>query len=177
MPAKHTLHAGALALAVTGVLVWGAAAAAAHPKERDDPLRVGAREVQTQFLDLGAPGPTLGDQTVFSERLSLRGREAGTSGGVCTVTGATPPYRVLTAQCVVSLSLRRGQITLQGLIETQGPTDPGPFRLAITGGTGAYSGAEGTARFRRVTRRRGVYTLRIETDGEDRGGHHRKRRH
>ena len=36
-----------------------------------------------------------------------------------------PPYTTITAQCVATLSLERGQITLQGLVEFQGEDDPG----------------------------------------------------
>ena len=63
---------------------------------------------------------------MFSEVLRERGREVGTSGGVCTVTEAVPPYTVAAFHCVATLSLRRGQITLQGLVEIQGEDDPGP---------------------------------------------------
>jgi hypothetical protein len=41
---------------------------------------------------------------------------------------------------VATASLPQGQITVQGLIDF---TDPGPFTLAITGGTGAYRTARG----------------------------------
>ena len=85
---------------------------------------------------------------MISETLSRRNRDVGMSGVVCTTVHAMAPYDVLTWQCLVTLSLERGQITLQGLIEIQGEEDMGPFTLAITGGTDKYSGASGTARFR-----------------------------
>jgi hypothetical protein len=69
---------------------------------------------------------------------------------VCTVVQAIAPYDVLTFHCVGTLSLRGGQITLQGLIEVQGEDDPGPFLVAITGGTGKYRGAGGEAKVRDV---------------------------
>ena len=101
-------------------------------------LRIVATEIQFEFLDLGTPGPSLGDELVFSERLSRRGRSIGVSGVVCTATQVEPPYDDLMFHCVGTLKLRRGQITLQGLIEVQGEDDPGPFTVAITGGTGRY---------------------------------------
>jgi hypothetical protein len=124
-------------------------------------VRVFAKEIQSEFLDLGTTGPSLGDELVFSELLSIRNREVGTSGGVCTMTEGTAPYDVITSQCVVTLSLRKGQITLQGLVETQGEDDPGPFTLAITGGTGAYIDAGGVATFRELGDGDGVYKLRF----------------
>jgi hypothetical protein len=68
---------------------------------------------------------------------------------------------VLTLHCVATLSLRRGQITLQGLIEVQGEGDSGPFTVAITGGTGAFFGAGGEARIRNVSDMVSVYKLRF----------------
>ena len=43
------------------------------------------------------------------------------------VTETVPPYTVAAFHCVATLSLGRGQITLQGLVEVQGEDDPGPF--------------------------------------------------
>ena len=113
-------------------------------------LRIVATETQSEFLDLGTPGPSLGDELVLSERLSRRGRPVGVSGVVCSATQVEPPYDDLMFHCVATLKLRRGQITLQGLIEVQGEDDPGPFTVAITGGTGRYSGAGGKAVIREV---------------------------
>jgi hypothetical protein len=157
---KLGIHAAALLIAVCAMLAFGSTVAAAHGKHKNT-LRLVATENQSDFIDLGAPGPSLGDEVVISERLSRHGREVGESGIVCVVTEATPPYDVLTLHCVATLSLRRGQITLQGLIEVQGMGDSGPFTVAITGGTGAFFGAGGEARIRNVSDMRSVYTLRF----------------
>jgi hypothetical protein len=45
-----------------------------------------------------------------------------------------------TDQCVATLSLPKGQITVQGLVDRTGPM---PVTLAITAGTGAYRTAHG----------------------------------
>jgi allene oxide cyclase-like protein len=166
--------AAALAIVVLGVLAFGSSAAAADGKGKKT-LKLIGRESQSEFLDLGTPGPSLGDQLVFSEVLFRRGRgEVGMSGVVCTVTEALPPYDVLTFHCVATLSLRRGQITLQGLVEAQGMDDPGPFRVAITGGTGAFRAAGGEARVRFPRPMRSVYKLRF--DSKDKEKHKKKRR-
>ena len=142
-------RAAVAAIVTLGMLVLSSGTAAADGKgkgkHKGDTLRLVATTLQEEFLDLGAPGPSLGDELVFSEVLRERGREVGTSGAVCVVTEAVPPYTVLMFHCVATLSLRRGQITLQGLVEVQGEDDPGPFIVAITGGTGAYRGAGGEA--------------------------------
>jgi hypothetical protein len=161
-----------LAVVALGVLVFGTGVAAAHG-DRDKTLRLGAELLQEEFVDNGVAGPSLGDEIVFSEALFKGRRDVGTSGGVCTITQGEPPYEIVTLQCVVTLSLRAGQITLQGLNEVQGEDDPGPFRLAITGGTGKYRGAGGQATFRVRDSGLGVYRLRF--DGRKKHGHHRGR--
>jgi hypothetical protein len=162
------LYTAALAVVALGVLVSGTTVASAHGGGKKT-LRIVATEIQSEFLDLGDSGPSLGDELVFSERLSVHGREVGTSGVVCTVTQAVPPYDVLMFHCVGTLSLRRGQITLQGLIEVQGEDDPGPFSAAITGGTGAFRGAGGEAVILQVGATTSIYKLRFDSGRK----HHR----
>ena len=135
-------------------------------------LRVVGTELQSEFLDLGTTGPSLGDELIFSESLAVNGRDVGMSGVVCTVTHAMAPYDVLTYQCVGTLSLRRGQITGQGLLEVQGEDDPGPWAVAITGGTGAYRGASGEIRVR-GTDAGNNYTVRFDSKHKHHGRHHR----
>jgi hypothetical protein len=165
---KRRLYAGMLAVVVLGVLMSGPAVAAADAKGKRA-LRIVATELQFQFLDFTTPGPSLGDELVFSERLSRRGRSVGVSGVVCTATQVEAPYDDLMFHCVGTLKLRRGQITLQGLIEVQGEDDPGPFTVAITGGTGRYKGAGGKAVIREVSPTRSVYKLRFTSSKK----HHR----
>jgi allene oxide cyclase-like protein len=160
MRTKRRLYAGVLAVVVLGLLMSAPAVAAANGKGKRA-LRIVATEIQSQFLDLGTPGPSLGDELVFSERLSRHGRSIGVSGGVCTATLVEPPYDDLMFHCVATLKLKRGQITLQGLIEVQGEEDPGPFKVAITGGTGRYVGAGGKAVVRDVSPTKSVYKLRF----------------
>lgn len=172
MRTRFRFFAAVLAIAVLGVLVSGTGIASAHGKGKKT-LRLVATEIQSEFLDVGAAGPSLGDRLVFSERLTRKGREVGTSGVVCTITQTTPPYDVFTFQCVGTLSLRRGQITLQGLLEIQGEDDRGPFTVAITGGTGAYRGASGQATVRQVSDTMSVYKLRF--DAKDKKHKHHRR--
>ena len=163
-----------LAIVVLGAFLTVTGVANAHDGKRS--LRLVATEVQSESLDLGAPGPSLGDELIISESLAWRGRDVGTSGIVCTVTHATPPYDVLTFHCVATLSLRRGQITLQGLIEVQGEDDNGPWRVAITGGTGAFRGAGGEA-IVRGTDTGMIYMLRFDSPRKSHHHHHHGRHH
>lgn len=176
MRTKFGVYAAVVAIVALGSLIFGSAVAAADGKGKDKrTLRIVAVEKQFNFLDLGDPGPTLGDEIVFSEFLRIRGRGVGESGVVCVVTQAMPPYDVLTFHCVATLSLRRGQITLQGLVEVQGEDDPGPFTVAITGGTGKFRCASGEAVIRDVSDTRSVYKLRFDKKC-DRGKDDRKKK-
>jgi hypothetical protein len=170
---KLKVYPAVLAIAALGVFLFATGVASAHGGGKQT-LTLVATELQSEFLDLGATGPSLGDELVISESLEQRGRDVGMSGVVCTVTHAMAPYDVLTFHCVATLSLRRGQITLQGLIEVQGEDDPGPFIVAITGGTGAYRGAGGEAVVRE-TSFGSVYKLRFDSRKKHHGrrGHHR----
>jgi hypothetical protein len=159
---KFGVLTAALAIVVLGALTFGSAIAAAHGKHKRV-LRVVATQNQFQPVDVAPAGPSLGDEFVFSETLTRHGREVGVSGVVCTATEVTPPYEVTTFHCVATLSLRRGQITLQGLVEIQGEGDMGPFTVAITGGTGAYRGAGGEARIRDVSPTTAVYKLFLDS--------------
>ncbi len=161
MRTKFRLIAALVAIVALAVLVSAPAASANAGGKKFKILRIVAELKQDEFLD-GDNGPSLGDQLVLSERLFIRGRQVGESGVVCFVTQAMPPYDVLTFKCEAVLSLRKGQITLQGLIEVQGEDDPGPFRLAITGGTGAFRCASGEAVVRVRTETRTVYRLRLD---------------
>jgi hypothetical protein len=165
---KLGIHAVVLAIVAIGLLAFGSTAMANGKQQRT--LRLVATQNQSEFLDLGTPGPSLGDELIISETLSRRGHEVGESGVVCTVTEVTPPYAVLTLHCVATLSLRKGQITLQGLIEVQGETDMGPFVVAITGGTGAFRGAGGEATVRGVSETMSIYKLRFDSPNS----HHKK---
>ena len=171
MRAKFWIHAAVLAITALGVLVFGSTAAMAHGKSKS--LKLIGTPIQSEFLDLGAPGPSLGDEFIASETLFRRGHEVGEAGIVCTATEVVPPYDVQTFHCVGTLSLRKGQITLQGLIEVQGMDDPGPFTVAITGGTGKFRGASGEARIRDRANDTTVYKLKFDPAKKKHKKHHR----
>jgi hypothetical protein len=133
-------------LAVASITLASAASPTASVANADDKDRVQvidlvARNVQGASLDLGEQGDSLGDQLVFSNNLFRAGKKVGTSGGICTMVRLVPRVSV-TFQCVGTLSLPRGQITVQGLVSFP-EGDQTPFFVAITGGTEAYRTAHG----------------------------------
>jgi hypothetical protein len=136
----------ALVLAVASITLASAAPPPASVANADNSDRVQvihlvSRVDQETFLDLGDQGESLGDQIVFSDNLFRGGKKVGISGATCTLVRLVPRVSV-TFQCVGTLSLPRGQITVQGLVSFP-EAEQAPFLVAITGGTGAYRTAHG----------------------------------
>jgi hypothetical protein len=77
--------------------------------------------------------PRTGDRIVFGDRIS--GDETGIDRAACTVVGRG------SLLCTIQVQLARGTLSAQGLVPQRSHGTP----VAITGGTGAYDGASGTA--------------------------------
>ena len=88
------------------------------------------------MLDLGAPGPSSGDQQIITMDVFKGAKRIGESHVVCTVV------RPGTAQCENVTTLPGGQIAAAGVV-TQAQEETSPFTQAISGGTGAYRTAHG----------------------------------
>lgn len=99
-------------------------------------IRVLSTNTEEAFVDVGEPDFSLGDAFIFTSDLTKHGRSVGHTGVVCTITSVAREE----SQCVGTAWLRKGQITIQGLVAGE----PEVFAFPITGGTGAYEGAEGT---------------------------------
>lgn len=105
------------------------------------------------FIDAGERGFSLGDSFVFSSRLTRQGETVGHTGVVCTITSV----RMEESQCVGTAWLRRGQISIQGLLAGE----PEEFEFPITGGTGAFEGAGGTLVVREISNTKERLTFHI----------------
>ena len=79
--------------------------------------------------------PRQGDRFGFGS--TVTGDDTGIDRGVCTAIGKNQ------ALCNVEERLAKGTLSAQGLVSLSGRANKTPF--AITGGTGAYDGARGTA--------------------------------
>jgi hypothetical protein len=84
--------------------------------------------------------PRQGDRFGFGS--TVTGDDTGRNRGICTVIGTQ-------GLCIVHEALSKGTITAQGLVALRGKAKNVPF--TITGGTGAYDGAGGTALVTDVT--------------------------
>jgi hypothetical protein len=111
-------------------------------------LRFYAPTVQFKLIDLGDTGFSLGDESVFSDDLltAPNGKPLGFDGGTCTVVRVKDAgTQTGTVQCLVTFSLRDGQITTQSLSDVANGGLSGTQPAAITGGTGRYRKARGQA--------------------------------
>lgn len=121
-------------------LTGGAVAPALGSSDREDGDRdvisVVSTNTEESFVDVGDQGFSLGDEFVFASRLTWRGQTVGHTGVVCTITSVQRQE----SQCLGTARLQHGQIAIQGLVAGE----PETFNFPITGGTGAYEGAEGT---------------------------------
>jgi hypothetical protein len=79
--------------------------------------------------------PRQGDRFGFGSRAT--GDDTGISRGLCTVISKNQ------ALCNIEERLAKGTLSAQGLVNLSARANKLPF--AITGGTGAYDGARGTA--------------------------------
>jgi hypothetical protein len=116
-------------------LALSAAGASAHDNGKTLQLTGKALGPPT-LLDLGAPGPSTGDQQIITMDVFKGAKRIGESHVVCTVV------RAGVAQCDNVTSLPGGQLVATGLV-TDAQEETSPFVQAITGGTGAYRNAHG----------------------------------
>ena len=95
------------------------------------------RPFAENYVDVGSPGPGIGDMLVFQDQiLDRRGRQVGVEGGTCTITALLADG--FQTHCVGTVSLPAGQIAFQGLV-----SDAPEKRMAVVGGTGRYRTAAG----------------------------------
>jgi hypothetical protein len=157
--ARRAAIIGSAALAVA---VGTAGAAAAGPRGTAAPdartLTVFAFDINNGGPDPGfipVPGTSRssfaqGDELIINDQLTLPELAGkgfpiiGHDSGVCTLTRLPErDARQTYASCVVTAVVRGGSLTVQGILGFHGQ-QPLPATLAVTGGTGRYTGAAGT---------------------------------
>jgi Allene oxide cyclase barrel like domain len=120
-------------------------------------FRVTATVTEVNQIDLGATGPSLGDEIVFSGKLLQGGHQIGHQGAV----GTTVSLQRNEAQFIATYSFRGGQITAQALVILGSPA---PYEVSITGGTGKYQGVKGEIHVlpATATNPNGILTFHLE---------------
>jgi hypothetical protein len=119
-----------IATIAAGALV-AAGPASADPQE----LKVIEHATTDAVTDTGAKGDSAGDVLTFANEVfdADNKNKVGTDQGHCIRTVAGKAW-----ECFWTLSLDKGQLTVEGPFY-----DAGDSVLAITGGTGAFAGAQG----------------------------------
>jgi hypothetical protein len=123
---RLTLAAGAAAVATAAVLAASGSAQTAPTTLH----LVSKHDASVGYFPKGRPRS--GDGVGFGDKIS--GDESGFDRGACTIIGR----KML---CTIQVQLSKGTLSAQGLLPQKSHDNP----VAITGGTGAYDGARGTA--------------------------------
>ena len=97
------------------------------------------KSLQPTFVDTGKPGPSAGYLAVIHDGVKLNGALVGSYNQVCTLAALGSSPFTSEFECVGSITLKDGMITMAG------PFVPAKAEqaAAITGGTGAYLTAHG----------------------------------
>ena len=140
MPRRTILVVLALAvLALAGTAYAGTPGKGPKP-QRTIVLLEASTSPAPAFIDLGDPGPSVGDEVVITDGLTFEdGTPAGKFSQVCTLTEPAANPMNGTFECIGSITLENGTLTIAG------PFSPGAAEQAqaVTGGTGAFRGARG----------------------------------
>jgi hypothetical protein len=151
-----TITAAVVALAAATLVGTTSGSGAAAPGQR---FTLGATTTHETLLDLGTPEDPTGNQFVSAHDLYRGDRLVGHSGASCQVIDEVTPAQ-LRVQCVASLSLPQGHLTAQGL--AIGSEDGRkPLVLAITGGTGRFTGAGGNVVVRQLDPQHSRYIVTL----------------
>ena len=128
-------------------------------------MRLTASSFADRDFDVRPRGISLGDNFVATENLFRGGKKVGEDHGTCEITRLEPKRgkaKTGGLQCLVTLVLPEGQITLQGArTAVLASQEPPRFVLAVTGGTGAFRNARGTVRIVDLNRTDSRLTVRL----------------
>jgi len=145
-PMRKLLPIAAVALtALTLTTLSSASATPSHPTypPKKQVFTITTKVLEQANVDVGTPGPSLGDSNVITEDAYRDGKRVGTSDLTCTILRLQlAPKFAFTGQCLNTTSLPGGQITAQGSV-TSDQIEKVPFEQVITGGTGIYKGVGG----------------------------------
>jgi hypothetical protein len=134
---RSLIPVGVAAAVLAGAPLASAGTGSTHgTHQRAEIIQLVAKQTQSQTIDVGKKGHSLGDQLVIAEDLYRNGKKIGDHAVVCTYVHTSPDE----LQCLGTFALPQGQITGQALLHLPAASS---VDVAITGGSGAYSGAGG----------------------------------
>jgi Allene oxide cyclase barrel like domain len=129
-----------LSLIALPILAFGATTAHADKHGNGGDFKLTGKVVGFTKIDLGDPGPSVGDQQIITMDVFAGPKRLGESHVVCTSVRMDAAGSI--AQCDNVTHLPNGDIVATGLV-TSAQEETSPFGQAITGGTGAYKQAHG----------------------------------
>ena len=139
----------AVALAAGAVAAAAAAVIASAGSAKGTPTTLNlVGTIQTNIGFAPDHQPRQGDR--FGGGSEITGDDTGVQRSVCSLIGKR-------ALCNAQLNLSRGRLSAQGLVPDE--TDHTP--IPITGGTGAYDGASGTAFATQLSRTKTRFDVRL----------------
>jgi hypothetical protein len=134
---RSLISVAAAALVLAGAQLASASTGSAQgAHQRAEIIQLVAKQTQSQTVDTGQKGHSLGDELVIAEDLYQNGKKVGDHAVVCTYVHIGPD----SLQCLGTFALPQGQITGQALLHLPSHS---AVDVAITGGSGAYNGAGG----------------------------------
>jgi hypothetical protein len=121
--------------ALVAMAIGGASFASASSEGGGRTIVVIEKTTSQHFLDLGQPGPTVGDEFFFGSQFwnPAQTHQVGSNHGYCVFESKT------LAHCVGTAHVAGGTLEFAGEATTTGQNST----IAITGGTGALNAAEG----------------------------------
>ena len=131
-----------LPLVVLAVAVTASGVLASSELTRPGVVRITSRELARELVDLGAVGPTAGDQLVVSRLLFNRRittRALGHEELLCTYLGRGGVLGGGSRSCTITFYLPEGRLVVAG-----GVHNLLLFTLPVVGGTGIYDNVGGT---------------------------------
>src|SRR5207248_351840 len=126
-----TLAAAVIAVASVTLAAASPASPTSTSTDRTVTIVVVEHQVDAAAVDVGTPGPSLGDRFVVTGDLFQNGKQVGVDGGAFEFVRLKATSFV--AQAVASVTLPGGQLTVQGLAEFPTSNALGkPQTLAVT---------------------------------------------
>jgi hypothetical protein len=121
--------------ALVAMAIGGASFASASSEGGGRTIVVIEKTTSQHFLDLGAPGPTVGDEFFFGSQFwnPAQTDKVGSNHGYCVFETKTLLHCVGTAHVAGGTVEYAGETTINAQ----------RFTIAVTGGTGALNAAEG----------------------------------
>ena len=137
-----------------GLVAVAVAATTAQAQSTPGPLRLTAIEQGCKGVDVGRHGDSLGDETYCRAALRQGGAAAGRVHWDCVYLGTEPRGE----DCTAHADLAGGTLQMAGVLSHTSTRST----WAVTGGTGAYAGARGTAALRRLSATRTAVTVALQ---------------